>query len=618
MAKVHVGGRSLTLDDVLEVSVSCAPVIVDEAALEKLRTTARNARAGGALSLPAAQVRPGATHTRLSIAATRAVLVVVLNQLLLGRTAVRAEVAECLTMLLNRAVALPDVGAEVFGASLTGSLGLALARAVSGAGDWLDAVTGTPGSASPSGVEWPNATAADVVALSSIEGSAAIALGALGAAGASALIGTADAVAALSSAVLNVPLNDVLSADVNDSVRALPGQTASATNMRLLLEGGSAASKRVVQDATDAVLSTGLRHVYRESHITHGSVFGAISAAARIASIEVNSALPATLAVVEKGRGVVEAGIAIADGKSWADLALIRPNFSSLECALSNAVDAVEALALRSTERAVAPTAVSLMNSTSTDEKARSTAGDALERARTTCTLASHLATKSKLSCAPTTPSGCAAVALNLITAVHNCTLLLGNEFAAGEALLSMCELEALRAGEAREKSKAAAAAAREEAEAARIAAMSPEARAELEAKEAKRREKSAKRDASGVAASGAPAAPVVAANPLGLPPGVAEFRVVVNTAVATARAPALLAGLVLDASPSAALSPFSTPSASRVAPVLRRMLERIAAGGEKRKPKIAKGARDYAGGAMIVRERVFNTLRTVFKRHGA
>lgn len=623
MAKVHVGGRSLTLDDVLDVSFSGAAVIVDEASLEKLRVTARNARAGGAVALPAALSRPGVPVVRLSVAATRATLVVVLNQLLLGRTAVRAEVAECLAALLNRGAAVPDVGAEVFGTSLAGALGIALARAVSGAGGWLDAATGASGSAAPSGIEWPHASAVDVVALSSVEGAAAIALGALGTAGASALICTADAVAALSAAALNVQVVDALSADMNDSVRALPGQTASATNMRLLLEGGSAATKRVMQDALDACLSTGLRHAFRESHITHGAASSAISAAARIAAIELNSALPAALAVVEKGKGIIEAGAAIAEGKAWDELAQVRPNFASLERALSNAGDAVEALALRSSERAIVPTAVPLLISASADEKARVDVGEALVRARAVILegLASRLAGKAESSCAgsPSTPSGCATVALNLLTAVHNCTLLLGFEVAAGESLLSVCEEEAVRAGEAREKSKAAAAAAREEAEAARIAALSPEARAEWEAKEAKRREKSAKRDAGGAAAaSGTPAVPAAAANPLGLPPGVAEFRALVNTTAATARAPALLAGLPLDSSPPAALSPFLIPAASRVGPALRRLLERIASGGEKRKPKIAKGARDYAGGAMIVRERVFNTLRTVFKRHGA
>jgi histidyl-tRNA synthetase len=47
-------------------------------------------------------------------------------------------------------------------------------------------------------------------------------------------------------------------------------------------------------------------------------------------------------------------------------------------------------------------------------------------------------------------------------------------------------------------------------------------------------------------------------------------------------------------------------------------MLERIAAGGVRRKPQIAKGARDFLPEQMAVRETIFNVVRGVFKRHGA
>eukprot|EP00981_Chlorochromonas_danica_P002793 scaffold539_cov187-Ochromonas_danica.AAC.14 len=48
----------------------------------------------------------------------------------------------------------------------------------------------------------------------------------------------------------------------------------------------------------------------------------------------------------------------------------------------------------------------------------------------------------------------------------------------------------------------------------------------------------------------------------------------------------------------------------------LQTLLESLHAGG-KRKPKIAKGARDFTPEQMRIREQAFNTIRSVFKRHG-
>lgn len=46
-------------------------------------------------------------------------------------------------------------------------------------------------------------------------------------------------------------------------------------------------------------------------------------------------------------------------------------------------------------------------------------------------------------------------------------------------------------------------------------------------------------------------------------------------------------------------------------------LLEELNSGGEKRRPKIPKGARDYAPEQMRVREQVFTSIRRIFKRHG-
>jgi histidyl-tRNA synthetase len=48
-----------------------------------------------------------------------------------------------------------------------------------------------------------------------------------------------------------------------------------------------------------------------------------------------------------------------------------------------------------------------------------------------------------------------------------------------------------------------------------------------------------------------------------------------------------------------------------------QKLLEALGSGG-KRKPKIAKGARDFTPEQMRIREQVFSTIRRVFKRHGA
>lgn len=39
---------------------------------------------------------------------------------------------------------------------------------------------------------------------------------------------------------------------------------------------------------------------------------------------------------------------------------------------------------------------------------------------------------------------------------------------------------------------------------------------------------------------------------------------------------------------------------------------------GQTRKPKLAKGTRDYDGAQMVIRERAFNIIKSIFERHGA
>eukprot|EP00903_Cladosiphon_okamuranus_P009772 g9291.t1 len=67
----------------------------------------------------------------------------------------------------------------------------------------------------------------------------------------------------------------------------------------------------------------------------------------------------------------------------------------------------------------------------------------------------------------------------------------------------------------------------------------------------------------------------------------------------------------------AAKLDPFRTGEQA-MGPFLCAMAERLSNGGAQRKPKIAKGARDFLPEQMRVREQAFTAIRNVFKRHGA
>ncbi len=61
----------------------------------------------------------------------------------------------------------------------------------------------------------------------------------------------------------------------------------------------------------------------------------------------------------------------------------------------------------------------------------------------------------------------------------------------------------------------------------------------------------------------------------------------------------------------------FDCSEASGFGHFCQALLEKLGSGG-KRKPKIAKGARDYLPEQMRIREQAFTVIRKVFKRHGA
>lgn len=64
-----------------------------------------------------------------------------------------------------------------------------------------------------------------------------------------------------------------------------------------------------------------------------------------------------------------------------------------------------------------------------------------------------------------------------------------------------------------------------------------------------------------------------------------------------------------------AALTPFNL-RADGAAAVVEDVIARLGSGGARRKPKIAKGAQDFLPAQMQLREKIFNKIRMVFKRH--
>ncbi|CAM9460398.1 unnamed protein product, partial [Ectocarpus fasciculatus] len=119
---------------------------------------------------------------------------------------------------------------------------------------------------------------------------------------------------------------------------------------------------------------------------------------------------------------------------------------------------------------------------------------------------------------------------------------------------------------------------------------------------EAKRAAKAAKAAAKGAAKKEKKKA-------AGLGVGCAELRQRV--------APAGTAAAVGADEIAAKIDPFRTGEQA-MGPFLCAMAERLSNGGAQRKPKIAKGARDFLPEQMRVREQAFTAIRNVFKRHGA
>lgn len=68
---------------------------------------------------------------------------------------------------------------------------------------------------------------------------------------------------------------------------------------------------------------------------------------------------------------------------------------------------------------------------------------------------------------------------------------------------------------------------------------------------------------------------------------------------------------------PGFRIDPMDCFSSSSLLSGVLELLAHLKSGKSRRKPKIAKGTQDYLPAQMHLRERIFNTIRSVFKRHG-
>lgn len=545
---------------------------------------------------PAPAVLPVAINTSsatLSIPQTRAVIAGLLNQILIGRSGVRVEVATFLATLLNsKSTPILKTGSSV---------ALQLAYVLNGEGSYHG------GAAAPAPV--PKVTQSDWNGLQALTGATA---GAAAAAvvGANAGLVLADAVAALAIEALQSSVEPFDDAN-NFNVRALAGQYASAGNIGLMLEGSLLVGKASGSKAL-AVSGHGSEAVI-VPHQFHGSAQPALASLSRIASTELHSAVAVPLPDEGKGKkksgnkaaaaagagdAAAAAGAAAApaaDGPAVAAKPLVQAHAQPLLTAIAAAAEAVDVLIAASNAR------VDILRIVAGPATSSSAAGaGALAPASQSITVDGPSAADASL-----------AAAVDLQSRVDTLILSLAAEMAVSESIIGKEEKAAGDAAAAKEKSKAAAAAAREQAEAARVAAMGPEERAKWDAEQAKKKEKAAKRaekDEKTTAVAVVAAEEKSIANPLGLGQGTVEFRNHVLTVageesgvagIAAALSPYFPSAAVLSSSlASSATATSSSPAPSgtsadgtaipRADQVLRRVLEKLGAGGNRRKPKVS------------------------------
>lgn len=452
--KVHIGAGSLSLEAFVSVVLGRGALVLDEASLAKLAPTTSVA--------PAPPPRPSASAPiLLSKLQSRAVALAAALQLQQGRSGASAEAVRAL-------------GAALVSGSLP---------ALDAAGDVAAQLAATAAAPSPG----------DVAAFRSIS-APAVGVAALAIFGVQASLLPADAIAALSIEALRgsaVPFDS----DFSEHARPVAGCVASASTLRLMLEGSrwagraatvaaaaaaaapkagkagkgaptaaAAPAATVPAPVTPALASVDDSDAVVCVHQLHGAAHAGVAAAARTLAVELSASLPAGGAPSAPGTPVP------------------RLHLQALLAAIGEAREAAGTLLAASSERLRLLRIAAAAAATATDASAAAAVHDASVGLATLSSgriaaLAGFRGprTEEPLTDAASSRADALSAALQLQALVDALIAGLAAEAAAAEALISASEAPAAVEAAEKDARKAAAAAAREAAEALRVAAMSAE-----------------------------------------------------------------------------------------------------------------------------------------------
>lgn len=594
---VLVGSTASTtsLADLTAVARGEADVVLDTAALEKLRRATGAASAVGS-SAPADAADAGAAGAGDSDASAATFLT-----WQEARAAAFAAVCGAMRERSGMPPQLPEFLANVLNAGLAPQLPRPSSTAADdAAARALEAFVHGDGAAfrkdaDPAAAEATRSVCArlDVALMAPKLGSAqssalrsscfvSVGVGGLAAFGAARLAGIADSVAAVSAAAVRAPL-EWYSTDKYEVDRPHRGAIASASVIRTLLEGGDEGGSKSkgkgkgasggaggAAAATSAGVNTSLSTVPQY----HGAARTAISAATRAFTVELNATPSASDSAVH-AQPVLNAAADVLQA-----IAVIAGGSAARRLAAGG-------------EAWEAGSAAPATSSVASAGRVVYSADDATSRVQAD------------------------AVATDSYGALLRAVAVVSAEAAVSLSRLDRDEREmAIQAAKAAaEKAKRAAEHAAKQSQAAASTKPVKELTEAQKAKAEKARKKREAKEAKAAAKKGKTAG-------LSLGRGVKEWRQFLLQGAASPDATGAPAAPLkpedeLQADLQALLDPLNQ-SPGNAESELQALLVQLGSGGARRKPKIAKGARDFTGEQMQIRERAFKTIRRVFKRHGA
>lgn len=538
---IHLGaGKRISIDDVRNVAYLKHEIEVDPSFYEKLATDASKKKSVSLiLSSPIESGNSSRDVANVSypLPLCRAALFFKFSTFLQGRSGLRAEVIQIIQSMLNADV-IPNFTSE-------NTAGCQLANIISGFGDICfsgGVISNTASAFNLHEIEIVKLTVEEANILKNekfLMNGAACLLTSVTA----NIISTADCIAALSCEAFGA-YTDAFDAAHFELNRQHRGQIASASNLRLLLEG----SKLVNNTKTKKDLSSIL--AFQKIPQIHGSVQENLSIISKALDIELNSAP-------------------------------------------SGPVDSDQSMRFEPVPSAIALDALyTLLNLLYTSSQ---------ERLEGLLTLSINRCNNNKAQTTLPGPGVASATAEEKLLATYYLTNRLNTQLCSElqQSMQSMKELDATASSavtsvDVTKEAKASTNSKPEQDE----SNLTPEQRAKAEAKRKAKAEKAAAKAAvkdskkAGSSTLGTGGAGAL----LGV--GTAKFRNFVMVKIVGDDGDVVI-GELLTAYCKGLLEELST------------------AGGNKRKPKIAKGARDYTPDQMRVREQAFAAIRRVFKRHG-